>query len=147
MFYSYVYYIIYFLQCSSYYSLLFNIDYFFFFQAEDGIRDIGVTGVQTCALPIYQREEEQNGDHHDAAADDVRLAPAVLRMPRLVAHRADDRLDQQAGDRAGDVEDRQVVRVRPQEQEDRVHRALGQPEAELHPEEPEIHPGDVPGGH
>src|SRR5258707_6538764 len=26
--------------------------WFFFFQAEDGIRDIGVTGVQTCALPI-----------------------------------------------------------------------------------------------
>src|SRR3712207_9443921 len=25
---------------------------FFFFQAEDGIRDIGVTGVQTCAFPI-----------------------------------------------------------------------------------------------
>src|SRR3712207_9083536 len=28
------------------------MDVFFFFQAEDGIRDIGVTGVQTCALPI-----------------------------------------------------------------------------------------------
>src|SRR3712207_5601584 len=27
--------------------------FFFFFQAEDGIRDIGVTGVQTCALPIF----------------------------------------------------------------------------------------------
>src|SRR2546427_4313316 len=26
--------------------------YFFFFQAEDGIRDLTVTGVQTCALPI-----------------------------------------------------------------------------------------------
>ena len=26
---------------------------FFFFQAEDGIRDYDVTGVQTCALPIY----------------------------------------------------------------------------------------------
>ena len=26
----------------------------FFFQAEDGIRDYDVTGVQTCALPIYQ---------------------------------------------------------------------------------------------
>src|SRR5256885_7359597 len=26
---------------------------FFFFQAEDGIRDYKVTGVQTCALPIY----------------------------------------------------------------------------------------------
>src|SRR3712207_9356364 len=25
----------------------------FYFQAEDGIRDIGVTGVQTCALPIF----------------------------------------------------------------------------------------------
>src|SRR2546422_10210724 len=27
---------------------------FFFFQAEDGIRDVAVTGVQTCALPISQ---------------------------------------------------------------------------------------------
>ena len=29
--------------------------FFFFFQAEDGIRDISVTGVQTCALPISER--------------------------------------------------------------------------------------------
>src|SRR5688572_31076668 len=29
------------------------ICYFFFFQAEDGIRDLTVTGVQTCALPIF----------------------------------------------------------------------------------------------
>src|SRR2546430_10019464 len=29
---------------------------FFFFQAEDGIRDLTVTGVQTCALPIYGRD-------------------------------------------------------------------------------------------
>src|SRR3712207_8653261 len=28
----------------------------FVFQAEDGIRDIGVTGVQTCALPIFERK-------------------------------------------------------------------------------------------
>src|SRR2546429_6489643 len=27
---------------------------FFFFQAEDGIRDVAVTGVQTCALPIFR---------------------------------------------------------------------------------------------
>src|SRR2546429_8463305 len=34
---------------------------FFFFQAEDGIRDVAVTGVQTCALPIcYGR----GGDHY-----------------------------------------------------------------------------------
>src|SRR2546430_14515489 len=29
--------------------------FFFFFQAEDGIRDLTVTGVQTCALPISVR--------------------------------------------------------------------------------------------
>src|SRR3989454_12682441 len=29
--------------------------FFFFFQAEDGIRDYKVTGVQTCALPICPR--------------------------------------------------------------------------------------------
>src|SRR2546430_5590474 len=28
--------------------------FFFFFQAEDGIRDLTVTGVQTCALPIWR---------------------------------------------------------------------------------------------
>src|SRR5215203_4762259 len=33
--------------------------FFFFFQAEDGIRDIGVTGVQTCALPIYSQAVEE----------------------------------------------------------------------------------------
>src|SRR6266853_3795174 len=32
-----------------------HIIIFFFFQAEDGIRDLTVTGVQTCALPIYPR--------------------------------------------------------------------------------------------
>src|SRR3712207_8009767 len=37
----------------SVYSMLIVVfRFFFFFQAEDGIRDIGVTGVQTCALPI-----------------------------------------------------------------------------------------------
>src|SRR2546430_11584267 len=31
---------------------------FFFFQAEDGIRDLTVTGVQTCALPIFGTDDE-----------------------------------------------------------------------------------------
>src|SRR5215203_7210957 len=35
--------------------------FFFFFQAEDGIRDIGVTGVQTCALPILRRAGDRLG--------------------------------------------------------------------------------------
>src|SRR2546426_8446239 len=34
------------------YVILFCSMFFFFFQAEDGIRDYKVTGVQTCALPI-----------------------------------------------------------------------------------------------
>src|SRR5256885_3250551 len=35
-----------------------SVSYFFFFQAEDGIRDYKVTGVQTCALPIFLPPEE-----------------------------------------------------------------------------------------
>src|SRR5690349_23197587 len=34
------------------FSCVWGLSYFFFFQAEDGIRDLYVTGVQTCALPI-----------------------------------------------------------------------------------------------
>src|SRR5690606_39323762 len=34
---------------------------FFFFQAEDGIRDFHVTGVQTCALPICSSAEGEEG--------------------------------------------------------------------------------------
>src|SRR6266511_726737 len=36
--------------------------FFFFFQAEDGIRDFHVTGVQTCALPISARRAGQEHD-------------------------------------------------------------------------------------
>src|SRR3989449_10734116 len=32
--------------------------FFFFFQAEDGIRDVAVTGVQTCALPIFPGQRD-----------------------------------------------------------------------------------------
>src|SRR5690349_3479098 len=35
--------------------------FFFFFQAEDGIRDLYVTGVQTCALPISQSTSSRAG--------------------------------------------------------------------------------------
>src|SRR2546430_3285670 len=34
------------------------MDVLFFFQAEDGIRDLTVTGVQTCALPISHRSDD-----------------------------------------------------------------------------------------
>src|SRR5258706_11243683 len=35
---------------------------FFFFQAEDGIRDWSVTGVQTCALPIYAEPQVRRAE-------------------------------------------------------------------------------------
>src|SRR5256886_3648697 len=41
--------------------LLLDILFLFFFQAEDGIRDLTVTGVQTCALPIYEKIEGDSG--------------------------------------------------------------------------------------
>src|SRR5256885_5107458 len=59
------------------------LDSFFFFQAEDGIRDYKVTGVQTCALPIFDglRVHESQilgrvGEGFRYAQ--VRLAPARL---------------------------------------------------------------------
>src|SRR5699024_9936256 len=38
------------------------IFFYFFFQAEDGIRDRNVTGVQTCALPIYLVADRLRGE-------------------------------------------------------------------------------------
>src|SRR2546430_6898129 len=39
---------------------------YFFFQAEDGIRDLTVTGVQTCALPISDRGAQHRYAHQKA---------------------------------------------------------------------------------
>src|SRR2546423_1736295 len=47
-----------------------NSLYFFFFQAEDGIRDKLVTGVQTCALPIFTGGTMVDGK--PIAADEIR---------------------------------------------------------------------------
>src|SRR2546426_8461283 len=65
-------------------ALLHNHAFFFFFQAEDGIRDYKVTGVQTCALPIcdgrhdaYQGEGGAAGGGRDDGGDDAAdLTPA-----------------------------------------------------------------------
>src|SRR3989454_9759024 len=51
--------------------------FFFFFQAEDGIRDYKVTGVQTCALPIYGADRARGAR--------ARLPPRVG-APRVRAH-------------------------------------------------------------
>src|SRR5258708_34583720 len=55
---------------------------FFFFQAEDGIRDDLVTGVQTCALPISKVVGEDQADPGLAAADRLALSGLRQRSPR-----------------------------------------------------------------
>src|SRR6267378_2207725 len=50
-------------------------DCFFFFQAEDGIRDLYVTGVQTCALPISRSATTWSARRH-------REAPVTAPKPR-----------------------------------------------------------------
>src|SRR2546427_1544737 len=46
-----------------------SVVFFFFFQAEDGIRDLTVTGVQTCALPICIHEVADQGPHFAGGVD------------------------------------------------------------------------------
>src|SRR5256886_6703550 len=46
---------------------------FFFFQAEDGIRDLTVTGVQTCALPICLAADGRPGGGADRGAPGHRV--------------------------------------------------------------------------
>src|SRR5215813_4022298 len=45
----------------------------FFFQAEDGIRDADVTGVQTCALPISEADVARKGEHNGFICNDAQL--------------------------------------------------------------------------
>src|SRR2546429_7025975 len=51
---------------------------FFFFQAEDGIRDVAVTGVQTCALPICNPVLSVHHYWVTDAGDTIFVAPAQL---------------------------------------------------------------------
>src|SRR5260370_1884467 len=53
-----------------------RVRFFFFFQAEDGIRDSSVTGVQTCALPIWTAT--RRGDRLELAAEDDRGARVAI---------------------------------------------------------------------
>src|SRR2546430_14900759 len=81
--------------------------FFFFFQAEDGIRDLTVTGVQTCALPIYhddgradleraeQRSHEpwpvRKGDHDALLGLDAALGEYVAEPIRQRLDRSEER--------------------------------------------------------
>src|SRR5690606_5043386 len=81
--------------------------------AEDGIRDFHVTGVQTCALPIYPRPAQpsragpgrraassSNGTSGDCAIS------ARMRPPEVLGCRRERRLDEQPLDGGGDLRHR-----------------------------------------
>src|SRR5439155_13553444 len=73
----------------------------FFFQAEDGIRDGHVTGVQTCALPIYVdqlRPQGAAGQWTDSRQEVVayRIPSAVVAGDRAAPREVPDRVGREA---------------------------------------------------
>src|SRR5688572_31643261 len=77
--------------------------FFFFFQAEDGIRDLTVTGVQTCALPISHKratfnQRELGADFHDFPSG---LRSALRQAPKVIL--------------VGEMRDRATVEIRSEE--------------------------------
>src|SRR5438093_10170229 len=72
--------------------------WFFFFQAEDGIRDWSVTGVQTCALPISARSTSWRTSARSPAGYTARCtAPGTPVRKALAAH-----MTSREGDHRGD---------------------------------------------
>src|SRR5689334_24444682 len=78
--------------------MIFCFFFFFFFQAEDGIRDGTVTGVQTCALPIWavRANEGVRADEYAEGAEEAahladRLRAVVVEAVRVAL--ANDRGD------------------------------------------------------
>src|SRR5256885_11776404 len=76
------------------------------FQAEDGIRDYKVTGVQTCALPIYARHHACAGADGFSACDARHcrdLLPTavldVLRATGYIVHDLESKLDLRSEER------------------------------------------------
>src|SRR2546421_3068490 len=90
-----------------------DIFFFFFFQAEDGIRDLIVTGVQTCALPISRQEEHDVGDRL-GSDERVSRRPRADRFERPLAlgdHVPDVGLDGAGRDRVDGDPDRKSTRL------------------------------------
>src|SRR5437763_5994661 len=76
------------------------VSLFFFFQAEDGIRDTSVTGVQTCALPISGEPEDRRQLAGGVAHDFNNLLTAILGFAGFIAESLPE-----TDPRLGDVEE------------------------------------------
>src|SRR5205823_9523681 len=86
----------------------FFVCFFFFFQAEDGIRDKLVTGVQTCALPIFHGVDELAHDRDVHVRFEQRQAhvterflDVALRDPPLALQLAEERVERSEERRVG----------------------------------------------
>src|SRR6266567_7280280 len=58
---------------------------FFFFQAEDGIRDLTVTGVQTCALPICSRQSRSRSARPRRRTSGITATGAWISLARTAS--------------------------------------------------------------
>src|SRR2546422_9819271 len=103
----------------------------FFFQAEDGIRDVAVTGVQTCALPILPSA----GD----LAEGVQRASDVLGIDVLVSDAAD-----RGGGDGGDLD--LAGGAAPHQLVDRALRRRGPRPPDLLEDDVPLPPGEVDAG-
>src|SRR2546429_2735180 len=75
------------LSCIGLYGAIYEYIFFFFFQAEDGIRDVAVTEVQTCALPIspaYTEEARRLRIEGEVVLEVVFGASGKLHVVRVV---------------------------------------------------------------
>src|SRR2546430_6946902 len=88
--------------------IVMTVTYFFFFQAEDGIRDLTVTGVQTCALPIsdtsginfYIADPDLSYHMHQSlSTEDFERAEGILSKMGEVASQRMDELAQRSEER------------------------------------------------
>src|SRR2546430_10022343 len=85
--------------------------FFFFFQAEDGIRDLTVTGVQTCALPISSSFSRAGLDDRGPRGRPLFLPDRGRRLLLDPHFRPGDRLRDQVPAADGPTEDRKSTRL------------------------------------
>src|SRR5690606_39281013 len=113
---------------------VYSCSYVFFFQAEDGIRDFHVTGVQTCALPISEQALAQAqkiaaigqltlGIAHDFNNLLAVITASLDQMPRAEGQRREVLIDaaRQAADRGARLTRQMLAFARGQRLEPALH--------------------------